>query len=188
MSKHQQYIEKYGHQSVQAVNEKGTNTPNPSSNKKVTYLSPSGYGTSEKQRHQNPAITKAIASDITQPAVNSYMRKGSPREKLIQDLNHTDLSAILNTDTVDRRNRMLAEVGVPPFKHSKHSTVTNMLSKTLFTTKFVPTNERGSLVLNVLFTVLFFPHCYLFCFLICVCCIGLRPFLVLYFTTALLFL
>ncbi|XP_055627422.1 uncharacterized protein LOC129769298 isoform X3 [Toxorhynchites rutilus septentrionalis] len=128
MSKHQQYIEKYGNHHP-PVNEKGTNTPNPpSSTKKVTYLSPSEYGgTSEKMRHQNPVLAKTLASDTTsQPAASSFMRK----------------------DTVDRRNRMLAEVGVPPFKHMKPSTTATNTPKILYTTKFVPTNERGSLVLN----------------------------------------
>ncbi|XP_053686955.1 uncharacterized protein LOC128736495 [Sabethes cyaneus] len=111
MSKHQQYVEKYGHQAVQSPNEKGTNTSSPNqqgnhNNSNIStgksYLSPpSNFSPS-----QIPTIRKTLASD---QSAGTYMRKGSPREKLISDLTHTDLSTILNTDTIDRRNRMLAE-------------------------------------------------------------------------------
>lgn len=103
-TKHQQYMEKYGDQAVQTATEKGTNTgtnaPAPATK---NYLSPTVQTNSPSQI---PTIRKTLASDT---GTGSYMRKGSPREKHMQDLVHTDLSAILNTDTVDRRNRMLAE-------------------------------------------------------------------------------
>lgn len=124
-TKHQQYMEKFGHQAVQTVNEVGTNTnisksTSTSTTTKNNYLSPNVTSTpnvsfsphlvttsssppSQKSQAQ-PPIRKTLASEP-----GSYMRKGSPREKLIEDLTHTDLSTILTTDTIDRRNRMLAE-------------------------------------------------------------------------------
>ncbi|XP_062542120.1 uncharacterized protein LOC134210116 isoform X2 [Armigeres subalbatus] len=105
-TKHQQYMEKYGDQAAQTqtATEKGTNTGiNPPAPATKHYLSPTAQTSSPSQI---PTIRKTLASDT---GAGSYVRKGSPREKHMQDLVHTDLSAILNTDTVDRRNRMLAE-------------------------------------------------------------------------------
>ncbi|XP_055533113.1 uncharacterized protein LOC129723137 isoform X7 [Wyeomyia smithii] len=89
MSKHQQYLEKFGHQTGQSPNEKGTNTTSPNqqpmgssgNNNTATksYLSPSV----SFSPNQIPTIRKTLASDPP----GSYMRK----------------------DTIDRRNRMLAE-------------------------------------------------------------------------------
>ncbi|XP_001663928.2 uncharacterized protein LOC5578537 isoform X2 [Aedes aegypti] len=106
-TKHQQYMEKYGEHAVQTVTDQGTNTaaensPAPPATTK-SYLSP---GVQANSPSQIPTIRKTMASDAD---TGSYVRKGSPREKHMQDLVHTDLSAILNTDSVDRRNRMLAE-------------------------------------------------------------------------------
>ncbi|KAL9700811.1 hypothetical protein quinque_004252 [Culex quinquefasciatus] len=165
-TKHQQYMEKFGHQAVQTVNEVSTNTNNNGSNLKSTsaaknYLSPSTGATpnvsfsphlvttsSPSPATQNP-IRKAVASEPS-----AYMRKGSPREKLIEDLTHTDLSTILTTDTIDRRNRMLAEVGsndvFSPYPASKIA-ASKKIAKTISTnpsTKFIPTNERGTLLLD----------------------------------------
>uniref|UniRef100_A0A1Q3EWL1 Uncharacterized protein n=1 Tax=Culex tarsalis TaxID=7177 RepID=A0A1Q3EWL1_CULTA len=123
-TKHQQYMEKFGHQAVQTVNEVGTNTNNSNSKSTTTtstaknYLSPStatpnvsfsphlvtSLASPQPTSNQSPSFRKTVASEP-----GSYMRKGSPRERLIEDLTHTDLSTILTTDTIDRRNRMLAE-------------------------------------------------------------------------------
>lgn len=173
-TKHQQYMEKFGHQAVQTVNEVSTNTNNNGSNLKSTsaaknYLSPSTGATpnvsfsphlvttsSPSPATQNP-IRKAVASEPS-----AYMRKGSPREKLIEDLTHTDLSTILTTDTIDRRNRMLAEVGsndvFSPYPASKIA-ASKKIAKTISTnpsTKFIPTNERGTLLLDVYLPLLVF--------------------------------
>ncbi|XP_058459175.1 uncharacterized protein LOC131435377 isoform X2 [Malaya genurostris] len=149
MSKHQQYIEKYGHQAVQTTNDKETNTSNSKpvgASGSKNYLSPPP----SFSPNQIPSIRKTLANDGHPAGSNSHMRKGSPREKLMQDLNHTDLSTIINTDTIDRRNRMLAEVG--PTKSitiTNNPTGTNRTNKSSFaTTKFIPTNERGTLLLD----------------------------------------
>ncbi|XP_062709505.1 uncharacterized protein LOC109426796 isoform X2 [Aedes albopictus] len=140
-TKHQQYMEKYGDQAVQTMTDQGTitanNSPAPAINK--NYLSPDPHSHSPSQI---PTIRKTQASDAT---AGSYVRKGSPREKHMQDLVHTDLSAILNTDTIDRRNRMLAEVG--PHHHHHHKTNNNN-SNVHSSARFVPRNERGTLVLD----------------------------------------
>lgn len=112
-SKHQQYMEKYGDQAVQTMTDM---VPENNSTASKNYLSPHSnkHQHQPQQHHQSsqfspsqiPTIKKTLASDA---GTGSYVRKGSPREKHMEDLVHTDLSAILNTDTVDRRNRMLAE-------------------------------------------------------------------------------
>ncbi|XP_058837659.1 uncharacterized protein LOC131693657 isoform X3 [Topomyia yanbarensis] len=86
MSKHQQYVEKYGHQAVQTSTEKEINTSSSkptgvSGNK--NYLNPP----SSFSPNQIPSIRKTLASDTHPAGSNSQMRK----------------------DTIDRRNRMLAE-------------------------------------------------------------------------------
>ncbi|XP_049293303.1 uncharacterized protein LOC125768988 isoform X2 [Anopheles funestus] len=92
-TKHQQYMQKYGTGKPPgketATNEKGTGTTSPP---------PAGGGQPQVR------FGKSLVAEA-----NANFRKGSPREKLIQDLAHTDLPTILNTDTIDRRNRMLAD-------------------------------------------------------------------------------
>ncbi|XP_052893182.1 uncharacterized protein LOC128300958 isoform X2 [Anopheles moucheti] len=92
-TKHQQYMQKYGTGkppgTEATTNEKGTGT-----------TSPPPAGASQPQVR----FGKSLVAEA-----NTNFRKGSPREKLIQDLAHTDLPTILNTDTIDRRNRMLAD-------------------------------------------------------------------------------
>ncbi|XP_055605960.1 probable serine/threonine-protein kinase cdc7 isoform X2 [Uranotaenia lowii] len=160
-TKHQQYMEKYGNQAVQTEFDKdlspkiispktqkagpsmGTSINNNSNSNKTNghstghekslgFLSPTSGGI---KTITNTATNPILKSSIAGNDPSSYVRKGSPREKLIQDLNHTDLSTILNTDTIDRRNRLLAEVGP-----------TN--SNSISTQKYIPTNERGTLLLN----------------------------------------
>ncbi|XP_058459179.1 basic-leucine zipper transcription factor A isoform X6 [Malaya genurostris] len=86
MSKHQQYIEKYGHQAVQTTNDKETNTSNSKpvgASGSKNYLSPPP----SFSPNQIPSIRKTLANDGHPAGSNSHMRK----------------------DTIDRRNRMLAE-------------------------------------------------------------------------------
>ncbi|XP_055533109.1 uncharacterized protein LOC129723137 isoform X3 [Wyeomyia smithii] len=130
MSKHQQYLEKFGHQTGQSPNEKGTNTTSPNqqpmgssgNNNTATksYLSPSV----SFSPNQIPTIRKTLASDPP----GSYMRK----------------------DTIDRRNRMLAEVGPSQFPiiASHSDTATNRASRKSLAATFIPTNERGTLLLD----------------------------------------
>lgn len=141
-------MEKYGEHAVQTVTDQGINTaaensPAPPATTK-SYLSP---GVQANSPSQIPTIRKTMASDAD---TGSYVRKGSPREKHMQDLVHTDLSAILNTDSVDRRNRMLAEVG----HHTTNIVYSSLLSpsagRKADTARFVPRNERGTLLLDVL--------------------------------------
>uniref|UniRef100_A0AAG5D3H2 Uncharacterized protein n=1 Tax=Anopheles atroparvus TaxID=41427 RepID=A0AAG5D3H2_ANOAO len=110
-TKHQQYMQKYGTGKPtaggKASNEKATGTTSPP---------PmvgggaggggGGGGVSTGTTGGQPQVRfgKSLVAEA-----NSNFRKGSPRDKLIQDLAHTDLPTILNTDTIDRRNRMLAE-------------------------------------------------------------------------------
>uniref|UniRef100_A0A182NJB4 Uncharacterized protein n=1 Tax=Anopheles dirus TaxID=7168 RepID=A0A182NJB4_9DIPT len=94
-TKHQQYMQKYGtgkSPGTETTNEKGTGTTSP----------PPGANGAAGQPQVR--FGKSLVAEA-----NSNFRKGSPREKLIQDLAHTDLPTILNTDTIDRRNRMLAD-------------------------------------------------------------------------------
>ncbi|XP_062709506.1 uncharacterized protein LOC109426796 isoform X3 [Aedes albopictus] len=118
-TKHQQYMEKYGDQAVQTMTDQGTitanNSPAPAINK--NYLSPDPHSHSPSQI---PTIRKTQASDAT---AGSYVRK----------------------DTIDRRNRMLAEVG--PHHHHHHKTNNNN-SNVHSSARFVPRNERGTLVLD----------------------------------------
>ncbi|XP_050073839.1 uncharacterized protein LOC126561622 [Anopheles maculipalpis] len=89
-TKHQQYMQKYGTgkpSGTETTNEKGTSPPPPPA-----------------AGQPQVRFGKSLVAEA-----NVNFRKGSPREKLIQDLAHTDLPTILNTDTIDRRNRMLAD-------------------------------------------------------------------------------
>uniref|UniRef100_A0A182WLE2 Uncharacterized protein n=1 Tax=Anopheles minimus TaxID=112268 RepID=A0A182WLE2_9DIPT len=93
-TKHQQYMQKYGTgkpPGTETTNEKGTGTTSP----------PPVASASQQPQVR---FGKSLVAEA-----NTHFRKGSPREKLIQDLAHTDLPTILNTDTIDRRNRMLAD-------------------------------------------------------------------------------
>ncbi|XP_058065942.1 uncharacterized protein LOC131215567 [Anopheles bellator] len=104
-TKHQQYIKKYG---TGKTGKGAAATTGEGSKEK-------GAGTSSPP----PAANVGMGNSPAQPQVrfgkslvaegNANFRKGSPREKLIEDLAHIDLPTILNTDTIDRRNRMLAE-------------------------------------------------------------------------------
>uniref|UniRef100_A0A182Q8M0 Uncharacterized protein n=1 Tax=Anopheles farauti TaxID=69004 RepID=A0A182Q8M0_9DIPT len=97
-TKHQQYMQKYGtgkSPGAETANEKGTGTTSPP---------PPGAGANGAAGQPQVRFGKSLVAEA-----NSNYRKGSPREKLIQDLAHTDLPTILNTDTIDRRNRMLAD-------------------------------------------------------------------------------
>nr|XP_040228066.2 uncharacterized protein LOC120952675 isoform X2 [Anopheles coluzzii] len=102
-TKHQQYMQKYGTGKspggTEATNEKGTGNA-PTSPPAAAGTGPGGGATGQPQVR----FGKSLVAEG-----NSNYRKGSPREKLIQDLAHTDLPTILNTDTIDRRNRMLAD-------------------------------------------------------------------------------
>ncbi|XP_040154201.1 uncharacterized protein LOC120895167 isoform X1 [Anopheles arabiensis] len=102
-TKHQQYMQKYGTGKspggTEATNEKGTGNA-PTSPPAGAGTGPGGGATGQPQVR----FGKSLVAEG-----NSNYRKGSPREKLIQDLAHTDLPTILNTDTIDRRNRMLAD-------------------------------------------------------------------------------
>uniref|UniRef100_A0A182PUD0 Uncharacterized protein n=1 Tax=Anopheles epiroticus TaxID=199890 RepID=A0A182PUD0_9DIPT len=103
-TKHQEYMKKYGKGKslgTEAANEKGTGTTSPP----PPAGSGGGVGTSGATGGQ-PQVR--FGKSLVAEASTNY-RKGSPREKLIQDLAHTDLPTILNTDTIDRRNRMLAD-------------------------------------------------------------------------------
>ncbi|XP_052873707.1 uncharacterized protein LOC128279026 [Anopheles cruzii] len=104
-SKHQQYIKKYGTGKAakgaaaatgEGSKEHGAGTSNPPPGPSA------GMGNSPAQPQVR--FGKSLVAEG-----NATFRKGSPREKLIEDLAHTDLPTILNTDTIDRRNRMLAE-------------------------------------------------------------------------------
>ncbi|KFB48588.1 AGAP007083-PA-like protein [Anopheles sinensis] len=100
-TKHQQYMQKYGTGKpagkASSSNEKATGTTSPPP---VV----GGGGTAAGPGQPQVRFGKSLVAEA-----NTNFRKGSPREKLIQDLAHTDLPTILNTDTIDRRNRMLAE-------------------------------------------------------------------------------
>ncbi|XP_039447510.1 uncharacterized protein LOC120426796 isoform X2 [Culex pipiens pallens] len=98
-TKHQQYMEKFGHQAVQTVNEVGTNTNhnNSGSNLKSTstaknYLSPSTAAT------PNVSFSPHLVTSSSSPAHN-------PIRKTVA----SEPSAYMRKDTIDRRNRMLAE-------------------------------------------------------------------------------
>lgn len=167
-------MEKYGDQAVQTMTDM---VPESNATATKNYLSPhsNNHQHHHPQQHQQqqhhhqssqfspsqiPTIKKTLASDA---GTGSYVRKGSPREKHMEDLVHTDLSAILNTDTVDRRNRMLAEVGpittdivfnslLYPSASGDTNAATNQRRAHFAAnpqTRFVPTNERGSLLLDV---------------------------------------
>lgn len=169
-------MEKYGDQAVQTMTDM---VPDSNATATKNYLSPHSnhhqhhqqHHHQQQQQHQQsspynspsqiPTIKKTLASDA---GTGSYVRKGSPREKHMEDLVHTDLSAILNTDTVDRRNRMLAEVGpittnivfsslLNPSASGDTPAATNPrrahFAATTPQTRFIPTNERGTLLLDV---------------------------------------
>lgn len=104
-TKHQEYIKKYGKGNPKGTPGEGEKTGNDKSPKTPT----AGDGMGNTGTGQQPQVRfgKSLVAEG-----NTSFRKGSPREQLIHDLAHTDLPTILNTDTIDRRNRMLAEVRI----------------------------------------------------------------------------
>lgn len=72
----------------------------------------------ERTQHQQQSSVTPRTGDKTELEIivnnpnyeTKNVRPGSSRHKLLQDLRHTDISKMINTETVSERNRRNAEV------------------------------------------------------------------------------